>query len=602
MSTTYTTPKPQPSTTQSPCRCHEQPPQTCTCCGLECFERPNYFCGHLLTDADLSLEQKYVREKNKLYHRAIDGYGIACGLKITCDPQCKGQILVHKGFAIDDCGNDLVVCETTRFDVIGALRDKGMLVIDEPDDRCEPKKKGRRCKIKQCFYVTICYEETQSNYETPFQSGCSAGVKECLPTRTQERSRFDVVDKLPEHPNYLTQLENRFKHCFEIACEGEIGRIMEQYIGPLRTIVQGKLGRENNKDLDPCQIFCTLRAWFINHLKSHPDEFNCGLTEEVQCLLCPDEYTGQDPAGWSEYSGNVQDAFRRLITLIQRYQFDCAMGELIVSCQEPCEAHCIVLGTVEIEDGKLVRLCNTPRTYLWSAANFLPVLFYYLLNERESHLQKQGEEHGSSGCCPSYPDFVPETFLDEFSIDKCGRYYAAATPIYAVRSLVSSLRRGFAITDSAAHAPRLFEKALRKSEAKGGTERAKAAALSDLNVQITDLPASEFRHLNFSQAVMANTLLRPGDALVHYINAAAGINRVLPDYVAEVSPDQETGRKLASAPDLKGQFEQLQKTVQQQQASIDELNKRLANFKPAAEAKRRSTRSGIPPADDKKPE
>src|SRR6202008_4605747 len=122
-----TTVGPQTKAKPSPCKCHDATPAPCTCCGITCFERPNYFCGHLLTDADLSLEQKYLIEKNKLYHRAIDGYGIACGLKVTCDGDCRGNVWVHQGFAIDDCGHDIVVCEAARFDVIGALRKKGWL-------------------------------------------------------------------------------------------------------------------------------------------------------------------------------------------------------------------------------------------------------------------------------------------------------------------------------------------------------------------------------------------------------------------------------------------------------------------------------------------
>src|ERR1043165_2563322 len=107
------------------CHCAKPKPDG-TCCNLVCFERPNYFCGHLLTDADLTLQQKYVVEKNKLYHRTMDGYGIVCGLKLACDCECKGNILIHDGFAIDDCGNDLILCETARFDVIGALKEKGL--------------------------------------------------------------------------------------------------------------------------------------------------------------------------------------------------------------------------------------------------------------------------------------------------------------------------------------------------------------------------------------------------------------------------------------------------------------------------------------------
>ncbi len=225
MSSTMTAPPRK--TTESPCKCHDETPAPCTCCGITCFERPNYFCGHLLTDADLSLDQKYVVEKNKLYHRAIDGYGIACGLKVTCDHHCHGHVLIHEGFAVDDCGHDLVVCENTRFDVIGTLQKKGMLVGDERDDECEPKKEKHHCKIKQCFYLTICYDESQSNYETPFQSSCTSGPKECLPTRTKEGVRFDVTDKLPPEHSYFKDLEKRFKECFEINCDSHLSRYMK---------------------------------------------------------------------------------------------------------------------------------------------------------------------------------------------------------------------------------------------------------------------------------------------------------------------------------------------------------------------------------------
>src|SRR5262245_4749176 len=121
---TTTSSQPHGSGKASPCGCHDEAPSQPQCCQIVCFDRPNYFCGHLLTDGDLSLQQRYTIEKNKLYHRALDGYGVACGLKITCDSRCAGHVLIHDGFAIDDCGNDLVVCETQRFDVIAALKRK----------------------------------------------------------------------------------------------------------------------------------------------------------------------------------------------------------------------------------------------------------------------------------------------------------------------------------------------------------------------------------------------------------------------------------------------------------------------------------------------
>ena len=93
-----------------------------SCCANVCFERPNYFCGHLLTDDDLTTGLRYTREKNKLYHRTLHGSGIVCGLGMRRDLDCPNQVLIGEGFAIDSCGNDLVICEQQSFNVITALR------------------------------------------------------------------------------------------------------------------------------------------------------------------------------------------------------------------------------------------------------------------------------------------------------------------------------------------------------------------------------------------------------------------------------------------------------------------------------------------------
>lgn len=196
-----------PASDAKKCGSCGQPRSTCGCCEITCFERPNYHCGHLLTDADLSLQMKYVVEKNKLRNRALHGHGVACGLKITCDPQCNGHIIVHEGYAIDDCGNDIVVCETRRFDVMAALREKKLLWRDHCYDPCEPKKEDS-CHPKQCFYVTICYEEEDRDFETPFQAGCSSGPQQCLPTRTRESFRLDVTDCIPEEKATSTGLRS----------------------------------------------------------------------------------------------------------------------------------------------------------------------------------------------------------------------------------------------------------------------------------------------------------------------------------------------------------------------------------------------------------
>jgi hypothetical protein len=73
---------------------------------LPSLKRPRYFAGNLLTAADLELEQQYVREKSKLHNRALHGFGIVFGLKVTVD---AGQVLVEPGLALDCEGNEVVV-------------------------------------------------------------------------------------------------------------------------------------------------------------------------------------------------------------------------------------------------------------------------------------------------------------------------------------------------------------------------------------------------------------------------------------------------------------------------------------------------------------
>lgn len=546
--------------TQSPCRCHETPPVQC-CCSLVCFDRPHYFCGHLLTDGDLSLQQRYVVEKNKLYHRALDGHGVVCGLKLTCDTRCRGHILVHEGFAIDDCGNDLVVCEPASVDVIGLLRSKRLLVSDEPEkerrevERAELERHRERrppdCDIRQCFYVTICYEEQDGEYETPFQSACTSGPKECLPTRIRERVRFDVTDKLPHRHSYLSDLEKRLKHCFAIYCDGPIGRIIKENRELLLYLVSGG-GEWREAWTDPCDLFCALRAHFLHQLQIKPDEYNCGLYDDVLRLRCPDEYDDDNERN----TGDFADVLRRLLTYMQHYQFDCAFGELVFPCAEPCEAHCLVLGTVEICNGKLMRVCNTPREYLWAPANLVQVLLERILTGRlEDAAAKQTDPEDRDGrherhvhCCPEYPEFKPEAMLREFEYSECGRYFAATSLLRAFQSTGTALHKAFDFTDSAAIARRLFEEA---APAIFGEMSEKNQVLG-INVAVSSESAGSLAPLNALQALLADSLLRPDDSLLAY-RSEGKFSRVLPDYFTTISPerpeDRQTIRELTARVD-----------------------------------------------------
>jgi hypothetical protein len=102
-------------------RCKKPKPCGCSACrGLACLERPRYFAGQLLTEDELNSEQAYQIAKNRLQNRYLHGPGAVCGLEVTCS-DCEGQVRVSTGYAIDPCGNDIIVGEETTFDLLGAI-------------------------------------------------------------------------------------------------------------------------------------------------------------------------------------------------------------------------------------------------------------------------------------------------------------------------------------------------------------------------------------------------------------------------------------------------------------------------------------------------
>ena len=95
---------------------------TNACRGLSTMERPRYFSGQLLTEDELRSEQGYVLAKNRLHNRYLHGWGIVCGLQLTCD-ECPGYVAIHPGYGLDPRGNDVMVPCLQHYDVLQAIRE-----------------------------------------------------------------------------------------------------------------------------------------------------------------------------------------------------------------------------------------------------------------------------------------------------------------------------------------------------------------------------------------------------------------------------------------------------------------------------------------------
>jgi hypothetical protein len=158
-------------------------PMTCCCAactGLECLDRTRFFSGQLLTESDLNNEQSYLLAKNRLHNRYLQGWGVVCGLQVTCS-DCDQWVTINPGYAIDPCGNDIIVCNAQSFNVIQAIQ-----------TCCKPQAQTANCSplryspsptcqdAQQQWCINVQYQEQPSNMVTPLQtasqtSSCCSG-------------------------------------------------------------------------------------------------------------------------------------------------------------------------------------------------------------------------------------------------------------------------------------------------------------------------------------------------------------------------------------------------------------------------------------------
>ena len=188
--TAYATrPRANPAPRPDPCA-DACPPRCAACGGLECLCRPRFFPGQLLTDETLNLLSRYIVEKNKLHNRYLQGWGVACGLEVTCDPCDPKQVVVRTGYALAPCGDDIVVCNDQAVNIcelIEQCRPQTQTVCDPPYER--PPKDCRAGNNR--WVLAICYDERPSRgltallgaadsaCKSPCRCGGSAGCSSC---------------------------------------------------------------------------------------------------------------------------------------------------------------------------------------------------------------------------------------------------------------------------------------------------------------------------------------------------------------------------------------------------------------------------------------
>jgi hypothetical protein len=219
------------------------------------------------------------------------------------------------------------------------------------------------------------------------------------------------------------------------------------------------------------------------------------------------------PAGPNDRSGpSVREAFTGLFELIQKHVFSCVLGQLAFACPEPPDPCCVLIGSVEVENGRLTRVINYPRWYLWCFANFFEVLIYTLTYEaacgkgeprQTPDATEEIRKPREAGCCPEFEVDVAE-FLELFENKDRNQEFMALSGPRAFRAFYKSV---------ADHLNYMKPGGLRPGVLDGLDEQSAYALAQKFRVNFSPQDEAGFERRDPYSGLLANFISRDGDTI-----------------------------------------------------------------------------------------
>ena len=362
------------------------------CAGLEYLDRTRFFAGQLLTEADLNNEQSYWLAKNRLHNRYLHGWGVVCGMQVVCG-ECDGWVTVKTGYALDPCGNDIIVCEDQPFNVIKAIQ---ACCAPAKTTNCSPLRytPSPTCQdVEQTWCITIEYQEQATRMVTPLRqsapksNGCGCGCNEGSSGQTKANSpACGCASTQPQTPPATngscepTRILEGFKLGIvpapaEMYNEKELkpGTIDYQKSLCLTALSQAiaaapDLTTNNLTGSQAYQAVCNYLTTVKNAL-AKASVTRCQIESALNLIQVP------APDGSDDYIDTLQETLGRLAIIIRAAAFDCFCNAFIPPCgPEPCDDK-LILACVTVRDGKIITICHFGGRR--QVVTF-PVLYYWL--------------------------------------------------------------------------------------------------------------------------------------------------------------------------------------------------------------------------------
>jgi len=398
---------------------------TTTCCcpacaGLECLDRTRFFSGQLLTEADLNNEQSYLLAKNRLHNRYLFGSGVVCGLQVTCS-ECEGWVNINPGYAIDPCGNDIIVCAAQSFNVLQAIQ---ACCAPQPATDCSPLRYRPVANCQdaiQTWCITIEYKEQQSQMVTPLQStsgscscgcsnsnGCSCGGSAkskgcgcgngssasrcscsttsspsaaCEATRILEGYELGICQvpsdssqfqRDPQWGTYTQYLKpgisalqpGTFEYQFFQCYQGLLALLLQR---PTLKDANGNFLSDALAYQATCQYLASVQNAFASTFITH-----CNIESALNAIQIPAPPAQSDP----QYVEGLVQKIKLIAEIIIAAVLDCLCSSLLPPCPGPVCDNRLILACVTVKNGKITNICHFGGGR--KQVITFPTLFYWL--------------------------------------------------------------------------------------------------------------------------------------------------------------------------------------------------------------------------------
>ncbi len=396
-----------------PCSCGGAGGEICTCkCGSNCqpdiYVRPRFFAGQLLGEDDLQALESYVLAKNRLHNRHLFGEGVVCGFEVLCHPCGDGRVLVQPGYALDCCGNDIVLSCKAELDINLMIRDLrrdklGGYDCGDPCAQTKPptaqaaKTKSSEDVVREyCLYARYC--EQESDPVSPYSPDQPCSPAACEPTRVREGLYFEL--RCPEEPKPPNDLLGALQCCMKDVIGIEKmswGALILEDIN-----VRGWIESVEERLVQQKKFAADLRDQLLALIECFPCLTNCKLRDEILAVKLPKDVGTQK----SELTTNAEKkAYNELVTIFVKLLKDCVCNAVIPPCGD-CADTGVLLACIKVKKCEVIEICNLSRRFVISPV----AMRYWLSGDRIEQWLRQK-------CCacrpckketPAYPEEAAE--------------------------------------------------------------------------------------------------------------------------------------------------------------------------------------------------